>query len=58
MKIASKYIDITISEEIYKIMVEAFNELVNNYDQIMQNKVKESMNQQSLNVMKEFKFDN
>ena len=54
MKIASKYIDITISEEIYKIMVEAFNELVNNYDQIMQNKVKESMNQQSLNVMKEF----
>ena len=38
-------------------MIETFNEIINNYDEIIQNKVKESMNQQSLNVMKEFNFE-
>ena len=57
IKIVSKYIDNKITEEISKLMIETFNEIINNYDEIIQNKVKESMNQQSLNVMKEFNFE-
>ena len=40
-----------------KLMIQTFNETVNNYDEIIKNKVQESMNQQSLNVMKEFNFE-
>jgi hypothetical protein len=54
---ASKFIDNKITEEISKLMIKTFNETINNYDEVIQNKVKESMNQQSLDVMKEFNFE-
>lgn len=54
---ASKFIDNKITEEIYKLMIKTFNETINNYDEVIQNKVRESMNQQSLDVMKEFNFE-
>ena len=57
IKIVSKFIDNKITEETSKLMIETFNEIINNYDEVIQNKVKESMNQQSLNVMKEFNFE-
>ena len=57
IKILSKYLDNTITDEISKLMIQTYNEMVNNYDKIIQDKVQESMNQQSLNIMKEFKFE-
>ena len=57
IKAASKFIDNKITEEISKLMIKTFNETINNYDEVIQNKVKESMNQQSLDVMKEFNFE-
>ena len=54
---ASKFIDNKITEEISKLMIKTFNETINNYDEVIQNKVRESMNQQSLDVMKEFNFE-
>ena len=57
IKILSKYINNTISDEISKLMIQTYNELINDYDKIIQNKVQESMGQQSLNIMKEFKFE-
>ena len=57
IKTASKFIDNKIIEEISKLMIKTFNETINNYDEVIQNKVKESMNQQSLDVMKEFNFE-
>ena len=57
IKTASKFIDNKITEEISKLMIKTFNETINNYDEVIQNKVKESMNQQSLDVMKEFNFE-
>ena len=56
IKIMSIFINTTIAEKISELLIDNFNELVNNYDEVIQNKVKESMNQQSLNVMKEFNF--
>ena len=57
IKTASKFIDNKIIEEISKLMIKTFNETINNYDEVIQNKVRESMNQQSLDVMKEFNFE-
>ena len=57
IKTVSKYIDNKITEEIGKILIENFNEIINNYDEVIQNKVKASIYQQSLNVMKEIKFE-
>ena len=57
VKISSQFLDNKIADEISKLLIETFNDLINNYDEKIQNKVKESMNQQSLNVMKEFKFE-
>jgi len=57
IKISSQFLDNKIADEISKLLIETFNDLINNYDEKIQNKVKESMNQQSLNVMKEFKFE-
>ena len=57
IKTASKFIDNKITEEISKLMIKTFNETINNYDEVIQNKVRESMNQQSLDVMKEFNFE-
>ena len=57
IKIVSKFIDNKITEEISKLMIETFNDIINNYDEVIQNKVKESMDQQSSNVMKEFNFE-
>ena len=57
IKILSKYLDNTITDEISKLMIQTYNEMINNYDKIIQDKVQESMNQQSLNIMKEFKFE-
>ena len=57
VKISSRFLDNLITDEIAKLMIQTFNEMANNYDEKIQNKVKESMNQQSLNVMKEFNFE-
>lgn len=38
-------------------MIKTFNETINNYDELTENKVTEFMNQQSLDVMKEFNFE-
>ena len=57
IKTVSKYIDNKITEEIGKILIENFNEIINNYDEVIQNKVKASIYQQSLNVIKEIKFE-
>ena len=57
VKISSQFLDNKIADETSKLLIETFNDLINNYDEKIQNKVKESMNQQSLNVMKEFKFE-
>ena len=57
VKISSQFLDNKIADEISKLLIETFNDLINNYDEKIQNKVKESMNQQSLNVMNEFKFE-
>ena len=57
IKIVSKFINNKITEEFSKLMIQIFNETVNNYDDTIKNKVMDSMNQQSLNVMKEFNFE-
>ena len=57
IKIVSKFINNKITEEFSKLMIQLFNETVNNYDETIKNKVMDSMNQQSLNVMKEFNFE-
>ena len=57
IKIVSKFINNKITEEFSKLMIQIFNETVNNYDETIKNKVMDSMNQQSLNVMKEFNFE-
>ena len=57
IKIVSKFINNKITEEFSKLMIQIFNETVNNYDETIKNKVMDSMNQQSLNVMKVFNFE-
>ena len=57
VKISSRFLDNLITDEIAKLMIQTFNEMANNYYEIIQNKVKESMNQQSLNIMEELKFE-
>ena len=57
VKISSRLLDNLITDEIAKLMIQTFNEMANNYDEKIQNKVKESMNQQSLNIMEELKFE-
>lgn len=57
VKISSRFLDNLITDEIAKLMIQTFNEMTNNYDEKIQNKVKESMNQQSLNIMEELKFE-
>ena len=57
VKISSQFLDNKIADETSKLLIETFNDLINNYDEKIQNKVKESMNQQSLNIMNEFKFE-
>jgi hypothetical protein len=57
VKISSRFLDNLITDEIAKLMIQTFNEMANNYDEKIQNKVKESMNQQSLNIMEELKFE-
>ena len=57
VKISSRFLDNLITDEIAKLMIQTFNEMANNYDEKIQNKVKESMNQQSLNIIEELKFE-
>ena len=57
VKISSRFLDNLITDEIAKLMIQTFNEMANNYDEKIQNKVKESMNQQSLNIMEKLKFE-
>ena len=57
VKISSRFLDNLITDEIAKLMIQTFNEMANNYDEKIQNKVKESMNKQSLNIMEELKFE-
>ncbi len=57
IKISSKFLDNKIADEISNLLISTYNELINNYDEKIQNKVKDSMNQQSLNVMKEIKIE-
>ena len=57
IKIASSFLDNKIADEISNLMIATYNELINNYDEKIQTKVKKSMNEQSLNVMKEIKIE-
>ena len=57
IKIASKFLNNKIADKISNLLISTYNELINNYDEKIQNKVKDSMNQQSLNVMKEIKIE-
>ena len=57
IKISSKFLNNKIADKISNLLVSTYNELINNYDEKIQNKVKDSMNQQSLNVMKEIKIE-
>ena len=38
-------------------MIESFNNQINNYNEDIQKIVKESMNQQSLNIINNFQFE-
>ena len=55
IKKASFYIDNKINEEISKLIIESYNHQINDFNDIIQNIVKESMNSQSLNIMNNFK---
>ena len=57
VKETSKFIDVKICEEFCKLMIDTYFNMINNYDEVMQNKVKDSMNIQSTNLMKNFKFN-
>ena len=57
VKETSKFIDVKICEEFCKLMIDTYYNMINNYDEVMQNKVKDSMNIQSTNLMKNFKFN-
>jgi len=57
IKKASFYIDNKINEEISKLIIESYNSQINDFNDIIQNIVKESMNSQSLNIMNNFKFE-
>ena len=57
IKKASFYIDNKIKEEISKLIIESYNSQINDFNDIIQNIVKESMNSQSLNIMNNFKFE-
>ena len=57
IKISSKFLNNKIADKISNLLISTYNELINNYDEKIQNKVKDSMNQQSLNVMKEIKIE-
>ena len=57
IKISSKFLNNKIADKISNLLISTYNELINNYGEKIQNKVKDSMNQQSLNVMKEIKIE-
>jgi len=57
IKKASFFIDNKIKEEISKLIIESYNQQINDFNDIIQNIVKESMNSQSLNIMNNFKFE-
>ena len=57
VKETSKFIDVKICEEFCKLMIDTYFNMINNYDEVIQNKVKDSMNIQSTNLMKNFKFN-
>ena len=57
IKISSKFLNNKIADKISNLLISTYNELINNYDEKIQNKVKDSMNQQSLTVMKEIKIE-
>lgn len=57
IKKSSIYIDNKINEELSKLIIESFNNQINNYNEIIEKIVKESMNQQSLNIINNFKFE-
>ena len=57
IKISSKFLNNKIADKISNLLISTYNELINNYDEKILNKVKDSMNQQSLTVMKEIKIE-
>ena len=57
IKKASSFIDNKINEELSKLIIESYNKQINEFNDIIQNIVKESMNKQSENVMNNFKFE-
>ncbi len=55
LKKASVFIDNKIAEEISKLVIESFNRQINDFNEVIENIVKESMNKQSSSIMNNFK---
>jgi hypothetical protein len=57
IKNASLFIDNKINEELSKLMIESFNTQINDFNEIIEKIVKETMTNQSLNIMNNFNFE-
>ena len=57
IKNSSLFIDNKINDELSKLMIDSFNNKINDYNETIEKIVKESMNKQSLNIMNNFKFE-
>ena len=55
LKKASVFIDEKIAEEISKLIIESFNRQINDFNEVIENIVKECMNKQSSKIMENFK---
>ena len=55
LKKSSVFIDQKIAEEISKLIIESFNRQINDFNEVIENLVKESMNKQSSSIMNNFK---
>ena len=57
IKNSSRYIDNKLNEELSKLMIDSFNIQINDFNETIEKIVKETMSQQSLNIMKNFNFE-
>ena len=56
IKNSSLFIDNKINDELSKLMIDSFNNKINDYNEEIEKIVKECMNKQSLNIINNFKF--
>ena len=57
IKNSSLFIDNKILEELSKLVIESFNKQINDFNDIIEKIVKDTMSTQSLNIMKNFNFE-